>query len=112
MRPLRTMVLTLLFASLVASPALARVAVIETMAPLQDHTEQIIKLALKDAIQSAVKGAVAMGLPWIKVGEAHVLEDMVTVQILATDTAPEETQISSPGGQPDHSPAPIGVQDF
>jgi hypothetical protein len=62
---------------------------IETAAPLKDHAEPSIQAAFKEALQTAMRGAVAMGLPWVKVSRTLVLEDMVTVQLLATDTKPE-----------------------
>ncbi len=89
MRPLSCLVLALLLVLSIASPAVARLAMIETMAPLQDHAEPSIKTAFKEALQTAMRGAVAMGLSWVKISRALVLEDMVTVQILATDTKPE-----------------------
>ncbi len=94
---------------LIGSPALARVAVIETTAPLQDHNEQTVKSALKDAVQTAVKGAVAMGMSWFQIGKAFELEDMVTVQILATDKQPEGSQDGWQGAEPDVAPdQPVG----
>jgi hypothetical protein len=69
-----------------ASPAPARVAAIETSAPLADHSEEAIRSALTDAVVNAVKGAVAMGLTWVRLRNAAVLDDAVTVLIVATDT--------------------------
>jgi len=89
MRRFSWLALALLLVLGVASPAVARLATIETTAPLQDHAEQSIKTAFKEALQTAVRGAVAMGLSWVKISRALVLQDIVTVQILATDTKPE-----------------------
>jgi hypothetical protein len=72
-----------------ATPSAARMASIQTTAPLQDHEEQSVKSAVKEAVKSAVTGAMAMGLPWVQIRRAVVLEDAVAVQILATDTDPE-----------------------
>lgn len=69
-----------------APPGPARVAAIETTAPLQDHSEASIKAAIKVAAATAVRGALAMGLPRIQFLQALVHTDMVSVQILATDT--------------------------
>jgi hypothetical protein len=41
-----------------------------------------------------------MGLSWVKINRALVLENMVTVQLLATDRDPEGEEISWQGGQP------------
>jgi hypothetical protein len=92
--------LTLLVVLLMVSPAWARVAAIETTAPLQDHAEQSINAALQDALETAMKGALAMGLPWVKISRALVLENVVTVQLLATDTDPEGEDASWQGGRP------------
>jgi len=101
MRPLSCLALALLLVLSVASPAVAGMAMIQTMAPLQDHAEQSIEIAFKEAMQTAVRGALAMGFSWVKISKAPVLENMVTVQILATDTRPEGEEgeeESSPGG--------------
>ena len=37
---------------------------------------------------AAVAGATAMGLPWVRISQALVLEDSVAVQIFATDGNP------------------------
>lgn len=95
-RPLGPLAIALLLLLSVASWALARVAAIETTAPLQDHSEQSIEVAVAQAIQTAVRGAVAMGLPWVHLRRAWVIGDTVAVQILATDTGPEEEQSAEP----------------
>jgi hypothetical protein len=60
-----------------------------------------------------MKGAVAMGFSWVRVSQAFVLEDMVTVRILATDTEPEGVEDEEeplPGGEPGAwSPRPAGL---
>jgi hypothetical protein len=92
-----------------ASPSEAKMATIQTSAPLQDHGEQAVKRAIQEAVKSAVMGAVAMGLPWVRVSRAVVLEDAVAVQIMATDTDPESgTGEEAPG--PDNGSAD-GVDD-
>ncbi len=101
MRPLTCLATAILVVLWVASPGSARVATIETTAPLEDHAELSIKAALKEAVDSAVKGAVAMGLRWVKISHAFVLEDAVAVQILATDTAPEAGTDEAPNPDAD-----------
>jgi hypothetical protein len=89
MRPFTCIAAALLLVLWVASPCFARIATIQTTAPLQDHAEPSVKAAFKDAVDAAVKGAVAMGLQWVQISKAFVLEDAVAVQILATDTDPQ-----------------------
>jgi len=71
-----------------AAPSDATVATIATTAPLEDHEEQSVNAALRTAVQAAMAGA-AMGLPWVQISRALVLDDAVAVQILATDEDPE-----------------------
>jgi hypothetical protein len=108
MRPFTYIAAALLLVFGVASPGFARVATIQTTAPLQDHAEPSVKAALKEAVDTAVKGAVAMGLQWVQISKAFLLEDAVAVQILASDTDPqsgEETPDSDgdPGAGSDQS---------
>lgn len=84
------------------SPALAGVTVIETTAPLPDHSEQAIRTAVMEAAEIAVQGAVAMGLSWVQVRQVYVLADMVTIQILATDTEPEGVDTGELGPDEEH----------
>ncbi len=114
MRAFSCLALALLLVLSVASSAVGRMAVIQTMAPLQDHAKQSIEGAFKEAMQTALKGALAMGFSWVKLSKALVLENMVTVQILATDTRPEGgegngEEESLPGGEPGAGSAqPLG----
>jgi hypothetical protein len=101
MRPLTCLAASLLLVLWVASPGSARVATIRTTAPLQDHAELSVKTALKEAVDAAVKGAVAMGLRWVQISQALVFEDAVAVQILASDTAPEPGMEESPNPDTD-----------
>ncbi len=68
-----------------ASPSAATVAAIATTAPLEDHQDQSVNAAFRAALKAAVVGATAMGLPWVRISRAIVLDDAVAVQILATD---------------------------
>ncbi len=90
MRSLSYLAAAFMLSLLVASPALAKVAMIETAAPIQDKSQESVKAALKEAVSTAAKGALAMGLPWVQVRDAQVLEDAVAVQVLATDEAPAQ----------------------
>jgi hypothetical protein len=90
------LVLPLLLALTLATPALARVAAIETTAPLADQSEDSIKAAIRQAVLTAVRGAVAMGLQWVQVRQARVFTDLVSVQIVASDHELE--------GEEEHAP--------
>ncbi len=77
-----------------------RAAAIQSVAPLQDHSEQSVTTAIKEAVVVAAQKARTMGLSWVQVREAYVLEDKVVVLVLATDTEPgEEEDERAPRGQ-------------
>ena len=101
MRTLTCLVAALLLVTCAVSSGLAKVATIQTTAPLQDHAEPSVKAAFKEAVEAALKGAVAMGLHWVQISKAFVLEDAVAVQLLATDTAPQSGMEEAPDGDPD-----------
>jgi hypothetical protein len=92
-----------------ASPGDATVATIATTAPLQDHEEQSVNAALQTALKAAVTGAMAMGLSWVRMSHAFVLENAVAVQILATDTDPD-AGTGPDGWEPNTEPGP-GADD-
>ncbi len=85
--------------------AAARTATIEIAAPLHEHSDEGVQSALKEAVQSAAKGAMAMGLEWMQVSHAAVVGDSVAVQVLATDTPQSDSSSSSSNSS---SPAPKG----
>ena len=68
-----------------ASPALAGMAAIETTAPLKDESEASVKAAVSQAVEQAMQGAKAMGLPKIELRGARVVPGAVTVLIIAKD---------------------------
>ena len=109
---LRSAVVALLLVLGVASPCLARVAAIETTAPLLDHTELSVRAAVEEAVDTAVKGAAAMGLRWYKVSKTLVLEHLVAVQIFATDRAPEPEGEAAPEPENDLESAPEQSSGF
>ena len=86
MRRFRALALALTLALAPATPSAATVATIATTVPLQDHQQRSIDAALRTALKATIAGATAMGLPWVRINHALVLEDAVAVQILATDT--------------------------
>jgi hypothetical protein len=73
-----------------ASPAPARVAAIRTTAPLADATASSVEAAFSDAIEAALRGALAMRLPHVAVNRALVLREVVVVELLTTDVAPDD----------------------
>jgi hypothetical protein len=84
--------LTALAGLAVAAPVAAREAAIETTAALRDHSDDAVTAAVREAVTTAVRGAVAMGLPWVRLRDATVSEDRVTVLIVATDVEPDEDE--------------------
>ncbi len=69
------------------APAFAGMAMIETAAPLGERSDEGVKSAVVTAVENAVRGAKAMGLPRVALNGVRVLPSMVVVRILATDTA-------------------------
>jgi hypothetical protein len=59
------------------------VALIETTVPLEDTSDAGITDAVNRAVNSAVRGATAMGLPWVQLQRAYVSGGYVGVQVLA-----------------------------
>jgi len=91
-------------AGMTPSPGLAELASIRTTAPLAEASEQGIEAAVEQVLVSAIRGALAMGLPWVQLRQAIVLPGgMVSVQILASDRNPAEEE---PSDTPDDEPAP------
>jgi len=84
--------IVLLLVLALASPGLARIAVIETTASLQNSSQQSVDAALQEAAQTAVRGAAAMGFAWVQLLRASVRGDMVAVRILASDTEPDDDE--------------------
>ncbi len=90
------LVLPLALALLAVTPALARVAAIETTAPLTDQSDESIRAAIRQAVLTAVRGAMAMGFQWVQVRQALVYTDLVSVKVLASDREPEGDQDPAP----------------
>lgn len=86
------LILILLLLLSFARVAQARVASIETTAVLRDYSPESVAIAFREAVEVAVRGATAMGLPRILVYEARVMTDMVAVQVLATDEDLEDVE--------------------
>ena len=79
------------------SAASARVVRMETSVSLTDRSDPAIKQALMEAFDTSMRGAVAMGLPHIRVDGIQVLQDAVVLAMIATDEdddneAPDNTR--------------------
>jgi hypothetical protein len=81
---------------LAPAPGVAELAVIETSAPLTERSDTAIKDAVWKAVERAVRGAMAMGLPRVELRGARVFDDMVTVEIVATDSDDEPSPPRKP----------------
>ena len=90
-----------------ATPVTAEgMAVIETTAQLSEHSNEGVKMAVLTAVETAARGAKAMGFTQITVKGVRVLSQMVVVQVVATDSSSG----SMPGGpdQDDEAGPPKG----
>ena len=85
MRGVRAWAMAMGLIGVTASPALAGMAAIETTAPLKDESEESVKAAVSQAVEQAMQGAKAMGLPKVELRGARVLPGAVTVLIIAKD---------------------------
>ncbi len=85
MRALTWLVLASLVAIAIASPVSARVVRMETTVALADHTGPSVDRALRQALDTAVRGAIAMGFSSMWVHDARVLAAAVILQLVATD---------------------------
>src|SRR5262245_54740275 len=103
MRTLGTVAAAALLLLVAAAPCLASgVAVIETTAPLAELSNEGITMAVATAIQTAAKGAAAMGLSHVAVKGVRVLPELVIVQVWATDLDTDETDGAPPPGARQH----------
>jgi len=89
MRAFSRFAVALLVVLMSTSPVVAEMAMIETTATLNEHSNEGVKTAVVTAVEKAVRGAQAMGLSRVAVNGVRVLPRMVIVQILATDSATE-----------------------
>jgi hypothetical protein len=115
MRRVSGIALALLLLTVSAASSAATVATIATRSPLADHEEASVTAALREAVQTAVVGAAAMGLRWFQIRHALVLDDAVTVEIVATDENPTSPDTANSGPGPERGsgvegPAPAEGQ--
>jgi hypothetical protein len=103
MRHLSRLLAALLVLGL-TSTASARVAVIQTTAQVSDHSENGLRQAVKDAVATAVRGALAMGLSQVALkGVTQLDAETVAVQVVASDTDAERDE--SPGSPDADAPS-------
>jgi len=57
----------------------------ETKVALEDQSDSSVKQALREAFQTSVRGAIAMGFSRVWVDGARVLPDAVVLAMVATD---------------------------
>ena len=84
------------------APAIAAMAAIETVQTVEDESDEGVRAAIERAVQAAVTGAVAMGLPRVELRGARILRGAVAVQIIARDA-----EATEPGEEPAGAVAPM-----
>src|SRR5262245_59991196 len=82
----------LLLALVIPTAAGARVVKIETTAALPDHSDNAIDGAFENALDTCVRGAVAMGFTSIWLDRAIVMSDKVVVKMTASDEDADRRQ--------------------
>lgn len=90
-----------------AAFARPQIVAIEATAPLEDRTDEAINAAIGEAVRTAARGALAMGLPWLRIQGAYVRGDYVAVKVVATDEEPEPATDET-GREPGGGGLPIG----
>ena len=84
----------------IAHSAPERVALIETTVLLEDTSDAGISAAVDRAVNSAARGAMAMGLSWVQLQRAYVSGGYVGVQVIAAteslDSVAEDEAATAP----------------
>jgi hypothetical protein len=90
------------------APALAAMAAITTVAPVEDEaTEDGVKAAAVSALGRAVRGARAMGLEDVTLKSIRMVPGTgVVVEILATDSEPSREDSASAPASPEGPAVP------
>jgi hypothetical protein len=105
MRILRRLVFfQLLLGLALASPVWARTVSIQAAVPLPDSSDVEFKRALHSAVETCVRGAVAMGLSWIRLEHAAVVEKELVVEMVGSDEADNSPDAHK--GEQGHDGAP------
>lgn len=94
--PLLAFALAILLGPTPAVLASPDVAAIEATAPLADASDEAVQAAIVTAVQKAARGALAMGLPWLKVQGAYVRPGYVGVHVIAMRKPADEDSDAAP----------------
>jgi len=90
-RALAGLVAALVIATVVAVlPVSARVVRMQTVVNLVYRSDPAVKQALREAFDTSLRGAVAMGFSRIRVDAIQVLQDTVVLATVATDEDDED----------------------
>jgi hypothetical protein len=101
------LVAVMVFSTSAASAA--ETATIEATAPIGQPSEAGILSAISVAVQRAVRGATAMGLPWVQLGEAYVSGGYVGVKVFAS-AEPIDDDDAEDEAEPTDGPAWPSIQ--
>jgi hypothetical protein len=96
----RLLSITLLMVLATSSIAWGRAVRCQTAAPLTDHSDASLESALADAVDACVRRATTMGLAWIRLEVAVVLDDRVIVRMIASDDEADGDEDGADNGTP------------
>jgi len=85
--------LQLLLGLALVPPVWARTVSIQAAVPLPDSSDAEFRRALHSAVETCVRGAVAMGMSWIRLQHAAIVERQLVVVMIGSD----ETDASEDG---------------
>ena len=91
----------------VAPPVSARVVRMESAVALADHSGPSVEQAFKQAFDTAVTGARAMGLPSMRVDDAFILADAVMLLVIASDESDDDEDDGDEVFEVAPKPAPL-----
>ena len=66
-----------------AAPVSAATVIIETAAPLEDRSEESVKIALRQAVEASIQSAMSMGIAGVRLESAVLQENRVVVRLKA-----------------------------
>jgi hypothetical protein len=72
-----------------SSPAWARIVNLEATAPVPDRSHASIERAIQSALDGCVRQATALGLTWIRLRDAVLTGNQITLEVVATDEPDE-----------------------
>ena len=90
--------------SMLVAPAFARVAMIETSVALADESQTAVDAAITEAVDSVMRAALAMGLSHVQLMRAAIVEHVLVIGIVATDT-PSTGDAAGPESPEESAPA-------